>query len=85
MLVSPDQEHAMINMLEAKTSLSKLVRAIETGEETEIVIARNGQPAAKLVPIGKRKVRLGLAKGKFVMPDDFDAVNDEIAKMFGVA
>lgn len=75
----------MINMLEAKTNLSKLVRAIEAGEEREIVIARNGHPAARLVPIERRKVRLGLAKGRFTMPDDIDGANDEIARMFGVA
>ena len=28
--------------------------------------------------------RIGVAKGKFVIPDDFDACNDEIAEMFGV-
>ena len=39
-----------INMLEAKTTLSRLVDAIEQGPETEIDIARNGKLAAKLVP-----------------------------------
>lgn len=28
--------------------------------------------------------RIGIAEGKFVVPDDFDACNDEIAEMFGV-
>ena len=28
--------------------------------------------------------RIGIAKGKFVVPDDFDDCNDEIAEMFGV-
>lgn len=28
--------------------------------------------------------RIGVAEGKFVVPDDFDACNDEIAEMFGV-
>ncbi len=28
--------------------------------------------------------RIGIAKGKFAVPDDFDSCNDEIAKMFGV-
>jgi len=32
----------MVNMLEAKTHLSRLVEAIETGAATEVVIARNG-------------------------------------------
>ena len=36
----------IVNMLDAKTNLSKLVDAVERGEETEIIIARNGKPAA---------------------------------------
>lgn len=73
-----------VNMLQAKSSLSRLVEAIEQGHEREIVIARNGRPAAKLVPIdilpaGKR---IGVAKGKFNVPDTIDAQNAEIAQMF---
>ena len=37
-----------VNMLQAKSSLSRLVEAIEQGQEREIVITRNGRPAAKL-------------------------------------
>ncbi|PLC47901.1 hypothetical protein CR159_21075 [Pollutimonas subterranea] len=40
-----------VNLLEAKSSLSRLVKAIEQGQQREIIIARNGRPAAKLVPI----------------------------------
>lgn len=28
--------------------------------------------------------RIGIAEGRFVVPDDCDACNDEIAEMFGV-
>jgi prevent-host-death family protein len=73
-----------INMLEAKSNLSELVRAVESGEQEEIIIARNGVPAARLVPIKRKsRVRLGLAEGKYVAPDDIDADNDLIAEMFG--
>ena len=74
----------VVNMLEAKTNLSKLVEAVESGGESEIIIARNGKPAARLVPLEQKRrgVRLGIAKGKFVVPDDIDRDNDEIAKMF---
>ncbi|MEJ5211344.1 MAG: type II toxin-antitoxin system Phd/YefM family antitoxin [Burkholderiales bacterium] len=73
-----------VNMLQAKSSLSRLVEAIEQGEEREIVIARNGRPAAKLVPLdtvpaGKR---IGIAKGKFVVPDSIDTHNEEVARLF---
>ena len=33
----------MVNMLEAKTKLSRLVEAVESGAESEIVIARKRQ------------------------------------------
>jgi prevent-host-death family protein len=51
-------------MHEAKTRLSQLVAAVENGSETEVVIARNGKPAARLVPVPAAKPtgpRLGIA------------------------
>ncbi len=73
-----------VNMLEAKTNLSRLVEAVENGTEREIIIARNGRPAAKLVPLTQKPTgqRIGAGKGKFVVPDDIDADNDLIAAMF---
>lgn len=73
-----------VNMLQAKSSLSRLVEAIEQGQEREIVIARNGRPAAKLVPIDTAPSwkRIGVAKGLFVVPDSIDAHNDEVAQLF---
>ena len=54
-----------VSMFEAKTNLSKYVAAVESKEETYIVITRNGIPAAKLVPFEtEEKKRLGIAKGK---------------------
>ena len=73
----------IVNMLDAKTNLSKLVEAVETGAESEVVIARNGRPVARLIPI--RPVegqRIGVAKGVFVVPDSIDANNTEIEKIF---
>jgi len=73
-----------VNMLQAKSSLSRLVEAIEQGREREIVIARNGRPAAKLVAVDSPSVgkRIGIAKGKFNVPDSIDAHNDEVARLF---
>ena len=73
-----------VNMLQAKSSLSRLVQAIEQGEEREIVIARNGRPAAKLVPMDRAPTeqRVGVAKGKFEVPDTIDVHNDEVARLF---
>ena len=73
-----------VNVLEAKTDFSKLIRLIETNREDEIRVARNGKPVVKIVAIDKKPVseRIGIAKGKFTMPDDFDADNEYIASLF---
>ena len=73
-----------VNMLQAKSTLSRLVEAIEQGREREIVLARNGRPVARLVPMDNRPAgkRLGVAKGLFEVPDSIDAHNDEVARLF---
>jgi len=73
-----------VNMLQAKSSLSRLVEAIEQGEEREIIIARNGRPVAKLVPIESAApgLRIGVAKGAFEVPNDIDTYNEEVARLF---
>jgi len=75
---------AAINMLDAKTQLSRLVEAVASGREREIVIARHGRPVAKLVPLDTPAggMQLGLAKGLFEVPDDIDRHNDEVAALF---
>ncbi len=62
-----------VNIHDAKTHLSKLLERVALGEE--IIIAKAGKPVARLVPIKarKRKRPLGLARGEFSVPDDFDA------------
>ena len=77
----------MINMLEAKTHLSRLVEEVESGATPEIIIARNGKPAARLVaiaaPPGVGK-RLGLLEGRYPSSSqaEFDAANEAIARLF---
>lgn len=73
-----------VNMLQAKSSLSRLVEAIELGQEREIVIARNGRPVARLVPIDNvaSDKRIGIAKGKFTVPDSIDSHSEEVARLF---
>lgn len=72
-----------VNMLEAKTNLSKLVEAVETGAESEVVIARNGRPVARLVAFHPAEgQRIGVAKGAFVVPDSIDAANIELEELF---
>lgn len=73
-----------VNMLEAKSNLSRLVDQIAVGNEQEIVIARNGKPAARLVPLKNQPsgMRLGVAKGLFEVPASIDDHNDEVARLF---
>lgn len=74
----------VVNMLQAKSSLSRLVEEIEQGTEREIIIARNGRPAAKLVPVNTVSTghRIGIAKGRFQVPDSIDSSNDDVARLF---
>ena len=60
------------NIHEAKTHLSRLVEVVAAGGE--VVIAKNGVPRARLVPLERtRKLKFGVLKGKIHYPDDFDA------------
>ena len=72
----------VVNMHQAKTSLSRLVRRALEGEE--VVIARNGEPLVKLVPVTViRKPRVpGRLKGKIWISPDFDAPDPELEKLF---
>ncbi len=74
-----------VNILEAKTNLSKLVKLVESGKEESVVIARYGKPVVQIVTCNNTPVskRIGVAKGKLKSPDDLDQYNDEINTMFG--
>ena len=76
-----------VNVHHAKTHLSKLIAAAESGEE--VIIARAGKPAVKLVlvtpPARKsRKHLLGSGIGKLWVADDWDSdeTNLAIQKLF---
>ena len=74
-----------VNMHDAKSQLSKLVDAVERGETDEVIIARNGRPAARLVPMtpaAQTTSRIGVAKGRFVAPVDPEALDTEVAALF---
>lgn len=61
-----------VNIHEAKTTLSRLVEAVEAGEE--IILARAGRPVARLTRLPVRRgIRLGTAKGLVkAIAKDFD-------------
>ncbi len=60
----------IVNVHEAKTHLSTLLAAVESGEE--IVIARAGRPVALLSRFLTDKRPIGMDDGKITIPDDFD-------------
>lgn len=73
-----------IGMHEAKTKLSQLVERAEAGEE--IVIARNGTPVARLVPVAAENslaAVYGALHGRIEIADDFDELPDDVADAFG--
>ncbi|HEY6320100.1 MAG TPA: type II toxin-antitoxin system Phd/YefM family antitoxin [Thermoanaerobaculia bacterium] len=73
---------AEVNIHEAKTHLSKLLRRVSAGEE--IVIARAGKPVARLVPVTEppRPRELGKDRGKIWIADDFDTLDPEFLADF---
>lgn len=68
-----------VNVLEAKTQLSRLLDRAEAGED--VIIARAGHPVVRLVPITAGALdaprMLGALKGKGWIADDFDVSLDE--------
>ena len=73
---------ATVNIHQAKTHLSKLIERVRLGEE--IIIAKAGEPVARLVPEKRRKPRRpGSAKGKFVIHDEFyQPLPDDLLDLF---
>lgn len=71
-----------VTVHEAKTHLSRLLRRVALGEE--ILISRGGEPIARLVPATRGKKRtLGVDRGRYEVPVDFDApLPDEIVADF---
>lgn len=76
---------AQVNVLEDKTDLSKLVNLLETKQEEVIYLEKNGVTVAQMTLIPKKTVRkrIGIAEGKFKVPDEFDSWDKEVEEMFG--
>ncbi len=70
-----------VNVHEAKTHLSRLLEAVEAGEE--VVIARAGKPVARLTSLEATRSRQpGVWAGQVVMADDFDETSPEVIEAF---
>ena len=75
----------VVNVHQAKTSLSKLLVRVERGQE--IIIARAGKPVARLMPIHPSRGRRVPGSAKHLihaMSDDFNETSEEILRDFGV-
>ena len=72
-----------VNIHEAKTELSRLLKRVAEGEE--VIIAKAGKPVAKLVNVGPPPPgnRLGLDKSDWHVPDDFnEPLPEDLVKAF---
>jgi prevent-host-death family protein len=70
------------NIAEAKAQFSKLVNDAARGKT--IIIARGGKPVARIVPFDDKlgKIKFGTYKGELVIPEDFDAPDQDIIDLF---
>jgi antitoxin (DNA-binding transcriptional repressor) of toxin-antitoxin stability system len=76
-----------MSITNVKKTFVDIVDWIETGKENEIIVTKYNKPIAKIVPFNSNaefNKRFGIAKEKFSISDDFDAPDDEIARMFGM-
>jgi prevent-host-death family protein len=73
-----------MNMQEAKTNLSKLVKAAQTGDE--VIIANRGTAVVRLVPVEKKEKRtLGFVKSGGDLPDSFfEPLSEEELRLWGL-
>lgn len=69
----------LVNVHDAKSQLSKLIAAAESGDD--VVIARNGRPAVRLVPVQPSGFRFGTLAHLVTTVPDFDEpmYDDELA------
>ncbi len=74
----------VVNVHQAKTQLSRLLAQVEAGEE--VVIARRGEPVARLVRCKSRgKRQFGAMRGQIVVDDSIldPLPEDELAAWEG--
>ena len=64
---------SIVNIHEAKTHLSKLLEQVAEGKE--VIIAKAGRPVARLIPVADESAKpvLGTERGRFTIPEDFNA------------
>jgi antitoxin (DNA-binding transcriptional repressor) of toxin-antitoxin stability system len=75
----------VVNLSKAKSQLSRLITAIETKQQDEIIIIKDGKPVARLVGLttsSDTSARIGIAKNAFVLSDTIDDKNEEVTALF---
>jgi len=72
----------MININEAKAHLSKYARMVKRGGR--VILCDRNRPFAEIRPLSQPGVRrpFGLARGKIRLPDDFNAPDAEVERLF---
>jgi prevent-host-death family protein len=72
----------IVNTHEAKSRLSELIREVEAGGD--VIVARNGQPVAKIIPWPPSKTSLvpGKWAGKIEYLAPLVGLDDDIAALF---
>ena len=73
-----------VSLFDAKTHLSRIVEDLVSGRHDRVIISRHGKPVVCVTPLPATDTekRIGIARGKFRVPDDIDATNAQIAAMF---
>ena len=71
-----------INIQDAGVELSRVLELLETEEEDRIFLLRGDIPVAQITLIPPQNRRIGVAEGKFTVPDDFDLWDREIEEAF---
>jgi prevent-host-death family protein len=73
-----------INLSEAKAHLGRYLQRVEKGET--VIICERNKPIARLAPLAKdapgKTLRLGIWKGQFRVPKNFNAPVQEFERDF---
>jgi prevent-host-death family protein len=79
-MAKPRTRH--VNVHDAKTNFSKLLKLVERGEE--VIIARAGHPIARIVRLATEPTDRvpGSARGAITIADNFDAAVPDLERSF---
>lgn len=73
-----------VSLFDAKTHLSRIVQDLLSGLEDSVVISRHGKPVVKIIPFpgSDATKRIGVARGRFEVPENIDVLNPAIEDLF---